>query len=102
MPSQINCPSCQSLVSINARFCERCGAKIKAISYDPLIGRTLLGQYVIKEKLGEGGFGAVYLADQPLMQRQIAIKTLHRHLASNESQMLRFRREGTPLCGQGL
>src|SRR5437016_5812589 len=32
---------------------------------DPLIGQRPLGQYVILRKIGEGGFGAVYLADQP-------------------------------------
>jgi serine/threonine protein kinase len=59
-----------------------------------MLGRTLLGQYTISRKLGEGGFGAVYIAEQPSMQRQVAVKTLHRHLASNEAQMMRFRREG--------
>jgi WD40 repeat protein len=40
---------------------------------DPLIGRTL-GDFVLRAQLGEGGFGAVYRADQPALNRQAVIK----------------------------
>jgi len=30
---------------------------------DPWLGRTVLGRYVIKRKLGEGGMSVAYLAD---------------------------------------
>lgn len=40
---------------------------------DPLIGRTL-GQFVLREQIGVGGFGTVYLADQPALHRQAVIK----------------------------
>jgi serine/threonine-protein kinase len=58
------------------------------------LGRVLLNQYVIRERLGEGGFGAVYLAEQPSMQRYVAIKTLHSHVAQRAEVARRFQREG--------
>jgi serine/threonine-protein kinase len=61
---------------------------------DPMIGRTLINQYVIKQKLGEGGFGAVYIADQPSMGRRVVVKVLHRHLTHNQGIVARFHREG--------
>src|SRR5450631_2409705 len=58
----------------------------------PLTGRTL-GDFVVKELIGEGGFGAVYRAEQPLLGREAVIKILHaRHRTSNVV-LQRFLRE---------
>ncbi|MBA3395351.1 MAG: protein kinase [Deltaproteobacteria bacterium] len=59
---------------------------------DQITGRTL-GDFVVREKLGEGGFGAVYLAEQPLLQREAVIKVLHRRLRASELGIQRFLRE---------
>src|SRR6266576_3612761 len=40
---------------------------------DANLGRRLLDQYVLVEKIGEGGMGAVYLADQPTMGRRAVV-----------------------------
>jgi uncharacterized protein len=91
----MRCPQCGGEVSSGASFCDHCGAKVEAQKkQDPLLGRTLLNQYVIRSKLGEGGFGAVYEAEQPSMRRRVAIKTLHRHLIHNPQIVARFHREG--------
>jgi serine/threonine-protein kinase len=47
---------------------------------DSLTGRTVIGQYVIRQKLGEGAMGAVYLADQITVDRHAVIKVLHPEL----------------------
>ncbi|MFN4146756.1 MAG: protein kinase domain-containing protein [Runella sp.] len=57
-----------------------------------MIGRTLQ-HYRIEELLGEGGMGTVYRATDTLLQRPVAIKTLHAHLLRDSSFMERFRNE---------
>ena len=57
-----------------------------------LIGRSL-GQYRIEECLGEGGFATVYRGYQPKLERVVAVKVLHEHLARNKSLVTRFKRE---------
>jgi len=56
---------------------------------DPILGRRF-GSYVVEEKLGEGGMGAVYRAIQPEIGKQVAIKFLAPHLSQNPSVVQRF------------
>ena len=48
-----------------------------------------LGKYAITGVLGEGAMGVVYRGFDPGIQRQVAIKTIHRQLAELEAE---FRR----------
>ena len=54
---------------------------------------TLIGQYRIERKLGEGGMGAVYLAVHTLLGRRAAIKVLLTEFTANESIVQRFFNE---------
>src|SRR5205823_2335862 len=65
---------------------------------DPLIGQTPLGQYRIVRKIGEGGFGAVYIAEQLEVGRKAVIKVLRQNLAGSSEFVQRFRREATVLA----
>jgi serine/threonine-protein kinase len=58
-----------------------------------LVGRTLSGKYRILEKLGQGGMGVVYKAEQAYVDRIVAIKILHSHLTSNQNFLKRFHHE---------
>jgi eukaryotic-like serine/threonine-protein kinase len=58
----------------------------------PLIGRTL-SHYKILEKIGSGGMGDVYLAEDTDLARQIALKVLPPDLAESEERRARFQRE---------
>jgi serine/threonine-protein kinase len=58
-----------------------------------LIGKELLGQFRIMERIGRGGMGEVFKAEQPAMDRLVAIKILHAKLASRKDLVSRFRRE---------
>ncbi len=57
-----------------------------------LVGRTL-GEFVVREPLGEGGFGAVFRAEQPALGREAVIKVLHQKFAGSETVVQRFLRE---------
>ncbi|GIW72178.1 MAG: hypothetical protein KatS3mg102_1720 [Planctomycetota bacterium] len=71
------------------------GAPPAGGSFDPhsLVGRVI-DRYRITRFLGEGGFGAVYLAQHTLMKRDVAFKTLHREHAADPQTLHRFLREG--------
>jgi tetratricopeptide (TPR) repeat protein/tRNA A-37 threonylcarbamoyl transferase component Bud32 len=57
-----------------------------------LTGRTL-GKYRIQERLGRGGMAEVYKAYQPGLERFVAVKVMHPHLAEAADFLGRFRRE---------
>jgi eukaryotic-like serine/threonine-protein kinase len=60
---------------------------------DPNLGREIANQFRILEKIGAGGMGAVYKAEQPDMRRYVAIKILHPRYLSRTDLVSRFRRE---------
>ncbi|MGB0386277.1 MAG: serine/threonine-protein kinase [Ardenticatenaceae bacterium] len=57
-----------------------------------LTGRKL-GKYQIVKRLGRGGMAMVYEGYQPDLERHVAIKVLHKHLAADPDFVERFRRE---------
>src|SRR5258708_829158 len=52
-----------------------------------------LGRYEIKTKLGAGGMGEVYLAQDTKLDRKVALKILPAELAANQDRMRRFVQE---------
>lgn len=60
---------------------------------DSYVGRDVAGQFRILQKIGAGGMGAVYKAEQPDMNRFVAIKILHPRYLSRSDLVSRFRRE---------
>lgn len=59
---------------------------------------TSVGRYRLIEDIGAGGFATVYRALDPLLDRQIALKVLHPHLARDAATRERFVREGRALA----
>jgi eukaryotic-like serine/threonine-protein kinase len=59
---------------------------------------TQLGDFKLVRKLGQGGMGTVYLARQVSLDRPVALKTLSRELAKNESSVTRFLREARSMA----
>jgi tRNA A-37 threonylcarbamoyl transferase component Bud32 len=52
-----------------------------------------MGQYILKDKLGGGGMGEVYLAEHRLLKRPCALKLIRPDKAQDETTLARFERE---------
>src|SRR5436305_3472510 len=58
-----------------------------------MVGRIFLSRYETIRLLGEGGMGRVYLARQLDLGRQVVVKVMHDHVASDPKFRDRFMRE---------
>jgi len=54
---------------------------------------TRLGRYEIRSKIGQGGMGEVYLAEDTQLRRRVALKILPGEIAANQDRMRRFVQE---------
>jgi serine/threonine-protein kinase len=59
---------------------------------------TVVVNYRLAEKLGEGGFGVVYLAEHEVLGRKAAVKILHPEFARRQELVDRFFREARAVC----
>jgi len=63
---------------------------------DPLVGRLVDGRYEVVSRIARGGMATVYLAVDRRLDRDVALKVMHPHLAEGGSGtdfVARFRRE---------
>src|SRR2546421_9578075 len=58
-----------------------------------LVGTSLNGRYRLDAQIGTGGMSTVYRAFDTTLERQVAIKLMHREIAADSAQIERFRRE---------
>jgi len=59
---------------------------------------TRIGPYEVKSPLGEGGMGVVFRARDTKLQRDVALKLLPNHFASDPDRLSRFQREAQLLA----
>src|SRR5690606_25416774 len=60
---------------------------------DPLIGRLVDGRYEVLSRVARGGMATVYRAVDRRLDRPVALKIMHPHLAEGADFVARFRRE---------
>ena len=92
------CPSCGARYPQDALFCAGDGTPLSSGSQgpdeeDPYIGQELSGHIQIKQLVGIGAMGRVYRAFQKGIDRDVAVKILHRELSANAQLVTRFTRE---------
>lgn len=58
-----------------------------------MIGRLLDGRYQVRSRIARGGMATVYLATDLRLERRVAIKVMHGHLADDEQYKIRFIQE---------
>jgi len=96
----MECAACHASLPDDALFCLRCGARApdhsKPEPEDPIraaLRKALGQQYEIQHLLGKGGMGAVYLATEAALEREVAIKVLPPDRGATKDSRDRFRRE---------
>ena len=95
----MECRECGAMLAATAKFCSECGWRVQAApdpNVDPLkeaLEKSIGFQYRIERLLGRGGMGAVYLAHELALDRDVAIKVLPPDQAGSPERRDRFKRE---------
>jgi serine/threonine protein kinase len=103
------CRQCATALPEAARFCFICGQEVEGAAADPWLeeghpggsiaelqarlAHTLEGRYRVREILGAGGMGVVFLAEDLGLGRAVAIKVLPPEVSDDTTVVSRFRRE---------
>ncbi|MBL0216563.1 MAG: protein kinase [Myxococcales bacterium] len=93
-PGELYCTACEKTFHVGER-CPTDGTRLLKLKarIDPFLGRDIDGRFTILEKLGSGGMGAVYRAEQHSVDREVAIKVVNSSLVSEPEVIKRFLRE---------
>ncbi|MFO0552244.1 MAG: serine/threonine-protein kinase [Polyangiaceae bacterium] len=93
MPS---CPDCKQHYEDGTATCAADGATLipdavaERIAKAEIAPGTMIGEYRVEAKIGEGGFGAVYRAIQPVIGKGVAIKLLSQSFSEDPQIVSRF------------
>ena len=97
--SDVACAHCGDPHPASYTHCPKTGKPLQAGK--ALIGRIIAQRYKVVGLLGEGGMGAVYVAEHTLIGRKVALKRLHPELASDAKAVARFMREARAAAATG-
>lgn len=93
------CPTCGVRYGADALFCPGDGTPLASrhaaatAPDDPYVGQEISGHIEIQQLVGIGAMGRVYRAFQKGIDRDVAVKILHRELSANPQLVARFHRE---------
>lgn len=108
---RLRCPQCQGGVDVSADApleditCTSCGSTFGLLGGDqPLAEPVRVGRFLLRERLGVGGFGAVWRARDPELDREVALKLPRRGgLTPREAEMFfREARAAAQLAHPGI
>jgi serine/threonine protein kinase len=87
-----DCPRCHTPLPVDGLYCSQCPPDY---SYElgQRLARALEGRYEIIRLLGRGGMAAVFLAEDLVLERQVAIKVLPPDMTRDGELIVRFQRE---------
>ena len=92
----IHCQSCGVELATWAGKCPSCGGTAQMVikaPQDPMLGKLIGGKYKVTKKLGQGGMGSVYLAENVGIGQRVAIKFLNPSFFGEETVVARFLNE---------
>jgi serine/threonine-protein kinase len=88
---QYFCPKCDQRFDTDHAPCPDCQADLLPLeTAADLVGREIDGRFLVQQFLGEGGMGAVFVAHQKSVDRQVALKVLKRELMQDQTAVKRF------------
>src|SRR5882724_11855508 len=101
--STMECLKCHTPLPDGSKFCLACGADVTgggtlgaSTATDGLmqrLQRLVEGKYRVDRMLGKGGMGAVFLAHDLTLEREVAIKVLPPDISMDEQIVKRFQQE---------
>lgn len=97
-PAERVCMTCGARYASDAGFCAIDGTLLRTpsqaeIGKEEYLGREILDHIALRSVAGVGAMGRVYRAHQRGIDRDVAVKILHRELSSNAELVTRFHRE---------
>jgi len=92
------CPKCFKKFPPEAERCPDDGSYLVSPMDKDLTGQVLDERYTVMERIGRGGMGVVYKAEQHLIKRVVALKVLRREIVQDETAVKRFLNEARAIA----
>ena len=92
------CPKCFKKYPLDTERCPEDGSYLVSPMDKDLTGQVLDDRYTVMERIGKGGMGVVYKAEQHLIKRIVALKVLRREIVQDESAVKRFLTEARAIA----
>lgn len=92
------CPVCGKRFPASSLACDVDQSPLHVQETDPLLGSVIGGRYRLLSILGTGGWGRVYAARHEGLNKMVAVKVMHAHLAQLPDRVGRFEQEAQAAC----
>jgi len=92
------CPKCFKKFPPSVERCPHDGSYLVSPMDRDLTGEVLDERYTVLERIGRGGMGVVYKAEQHLIRRIVALKVLRREIVQDETAVKRFLNEARAIA----